>query len=265
MKALPKFRNLLHEVKFGRYSIPLALISSAALLILVSPATVYLPASFTYLGPVRWDSKIDNEESVLYVSGERQNNNELIIQGSIASDELLAAPTVVANFASRESGLQLRLDPNPDGSSNSLYLLVRDDLPIDILGDCPNCGKPTWPVYVGELYQESNPHNFLIHLRNTPSLIHIEFDSQVLATPSEIYPENVDLSVSQVWLGNKEFVERSEAVSVDNFRVSYSNENKKIEAKNMALLLFIMGIILGIIAFSNPRRRELSNPNKETT
>jgi len=265
MRVLPKFRNLLQEIKSGRYLISLALMTSAALLILVSPATVYLPASFTYLGPIKWDSKIANDKSLLHVSGERQNNNELVIQGSIAANETLATQTVIANFASRESGLQLFLEPNPNEKSVGMYVRLRDDLPIDILGDCPTCGVPTWPIYIGELDGETNFHNFLVHIRNAPPVIDIEFDSKAVTIPFEIYPENIDLSVSQVWLGNKDFVERSEAVSVNDFRVSYSNENKKIEARNVALLLFIMGIIVGIIAFSNPTTEESAESNKETT
>lgn len=250
MRVLPKFRNLLHEVKSRGYSISLALITSAILLILVLPATVYLPASFAYLGPITWDSKTANDKSVLYVSGERQYNNELVIQGSIASNKLLAAPTVLANFASRESGLQLLLEPNPDGSSNSLYLVVRDDLPIDVFSDCPGCGVPTWPIYIDELDQESNSHNLLIHIRNMPPVIHVEFDSQVVAIPSKIYPENIDLSTSQLWVGNREFVERSEAVSVTDFRVSFSSDEKKIAIKNLALLLMLSGFILGVVTYS---------------
>lgn len=250
MRVSSEFRNFLHEVKSRRYSISLAFITSAILLIFVSPATVYLPASFTYLGPVKWDSRIDNEKVILYVTGERQNNNELVIQGSIASNDLLAAPTVIANFASRESGLQLWLEANPDGSSNSLYLLVRDDLPIDVLGDCPSCGVATRPIYIGELDQESNSHNLLIHIRNTPPVIHVEFDQEAVATPSEIYPENIDLSTSQLWVGNRAFVERSEAVSVNDFRVSFSSDKKKIEVKNLALLLMLSGFILGVVTYS---------------
>jgi hypothetical protein len=253
MRVLPKFRNLLQEIKSGRYLISLALMTSAALLILVSPATVYLPASFTYLGPVNWDSKIADDKSLLYVSGERQNNNELVIEGSITANETLGAQTVIANFASRESGLQLFLEPNPNEKSNGLYLRVRDDLPFDILGDCPTCGVPTWPIYIGELDGESNSHNLLVHIRNTPPVIDIEFDSKAVTIPSEIYPENIDLSVSQVSLGNKDFLERSEAVSVNDFRVSFSSDIKKIEVKNLALILLMIGIIFGVIAYSKPR------------
>ena len=248
------FRNTIDSFDLKALCFSIASISVGFLLLVLAPATVVLPGEYRYLGPVNWDSRVAQFESKIYVTGERQIENDVSIQGTIATQGRLLKPTVIANFASRESGLQLMASPSSNKSGIELYLIVRDDLPIDIDGTCPECGKPTYMVFIGDLSEQSRNHDFLIRIRNLPPLSHVEFDGKVVLFPAEVSPENVDLSVSQISVGNREIVDRAETVSISDFRIAFSSDRKEIATKHFALLLLAFGLLIAIVSWSKPKR-----------
>ena len=247
-------RNTFDSFDLKALCFSIASISFGFLLLALAPATVVLPGEFRYLGPVNWDSRVAQFESKIYVTGERQIENDLSIQGTIATQGRLLKPTVIANFASRDSGLQLMASPSSNKSGIELYLIVRDDLPIDINGTCPECGKPTYMVFIGDLSEQSRNHDFLIRIRNLPPLSHAEFDGKVVLFPAEVSPENVDLSVSQISVGNREIVDRAETVSISDFRIAFSSDRREITTKHFALLLLALGLFNAIVSWSKPKR-----------
>lgn len=224
--------------------------------ILSGNRTITLPGEFQILGPITWKSNVDSSNYVLNKDYSRQTTNDLVLQGEITAEKKISSEVVIVNFASQESGLQLVLAPNKDAGKMDLLLIVRTDLPID--NECSDCGKPRHVVNVGAVKSDGKANSFLIRIRNKSSVYVVEYNNVKRTQPQDFSPSDVDLDLSYIEVGNPLLVTGKEDVSLEDFKIAFSNDLRQIK---LSYIIFSFALVLlawRIAIFGNARETRAS-------
>jgi hypothetical protein len=209
------------------------------------------PGEYQYLGPITWKSSVDETSYVVREDYSRQNTNDVVIQGQISTSKQISQETVLINFASQETGLQMVLVPSNKSEKMKLRLIVRTDLPID--NDCKECIKPRHVVSIGDISPDNEVNTFLIRIRNQPGEYLVEFNGKERRQPKDFSPSEVNLDLSYIEVGSKNLVLGNENVSLEKLTIGFSSDVRQLKLSYIVFSVVLILLAWAIAAFSRPR------------
>jgi hypothetical protein len=215
--------------------------------------TFAFPGEFQYLGPITWKSNVDVSSYVIREDYTRQNVNDVVIQGQISASKKISNETVLVNFASQESGMQIILVPSNKSEKMKLRLIVRSDLPIN--NKCKDCITPRHVVSIGDVLPNNDLNTFLIRIRNNPGEYLVEFNGQERVQPKDFSPSEVNLDLSYIEVGGKEMAAMGDEVSIEKLTVGFSTDVRQLKFSYIVFAFLLVLAVWSILVYARPKSK----------
>ncbi len=217
--------------------------------------TFALPGEFGYLGPVTWKSNVDKSSYVIREDYTRQIVNDVVIQGQISASKKISKETVLINFASQESGLQIVLVPSNKSEKMKLRLIVRSDVPIN--NECYDCIKPRHVVSIGDVLPNGGSNTFLIRIRNNPGEYLVEFNGKERRQPKDFSPSEVNLDMSYIKVGDNEIAAANEEVSIEKLTIGISSDVRQLKFSYIIFSFLLVLLVWSVSVYARPKSKDI--------